>query len=266
MGWTGRSMIALETGGYTPPGVEDFVFDGGFIPGVEWVNKTFVQAVISAVLILVFWLLAARKLRMVPGKGQFFNEYIYDFIRNGVARDILGHDYRRYLPYLLGLFSFVLVNNLFGLIPIFMFPTFSNIGYAWGLALLSWLIYNVAGVARHGGRYFKNMLIPAGVPWWLYPIIVPIEALSNFIVRPLTLGLRLFGNLFAGHLVVLVFVVGGSYLLTQSSNVFYQVAGGVSLLFSFGIFALELLVSSLQAYIFTVLTAQYVASSLAEEH
>ena len=95
---------------------------------------------------------------------------------------------------------------------------------------------------------------------------MPIEALSNFIVRPLTLGLRLFGNLFAGHLVVLVFVVGGSYLLTQSGNVLYQVAGGVSLLFSFGIFALELLVSSLQAYIFTVLTAQYVASSLAEDH
>lgn len=260
-------LVPLDTGGgYKPPGLEDFEFNGGFIPGVDWVNKPLVQAVISVILILAFWLIVSRKLKLVPGKGQFAAEYLYDFIRNGVARDMIGHNWRPYMPYLLGLFCFLLVNNLFGLIPVFMFPTFSNIGYAWGLALMSWVIYNVAGVKKLGLMYFKNSLMPAGVPLWLAPIIIPVEFLSNFIIRPITLGLRLFGNLLGGHLVVLVFVVGGSYLLTQADSIAYNITGAFTLLFSFAIFALELLVVSLQAYIFTVLTASYVASATSEEH
>lgn len=265
-----RLPVPMETGsdagGWHVPSLEDFEFVGGF-GGPDWVNKPLVQAVMAAVIVIVLWMLASRKLSVVPRKAQFLNEYFYGFIRNGVALEILGErDFRRYLPYLLGLFSFVWVNNLMGLFPALMFPTFSNIGYAWGLALLSFVIYNVAGIARHGPKYFKNSLLPAGVPWPLWPVIIPIEFLSNFIIRPLTLGLRLFGNLLAGHLVVLVFVTGGAYLLTQSDTVINRIAGGASIIFSFAIFALELLVSSLQAYIFTVLTAQYVASSLAEDH
>ena len=192
--------------------------------------------------------------------------YLYNLIRNSIARDILGHDYRKFLPYLVALFSFILVNNLFGQFFLFMFPTFSKIGYAWGLALCSWILYNGAGIYRSGfGPYVKKMLIPPGVPWPLWFLIIPLEFLSNFIVRPITLALRLFANLFAGHLVVMVFVVGGTLLLT-SGNALYTVAGGVSLVFSFAIFGLELFVGALQAYIFTVLTAQYVSSALADEH
>lgn len=265
-----RLPVPMETGGgeggWHTPSLEDFEFIGGF-GGPDWVNKPFVQAVMAAVIVIVLWLLASRKLRTVPSKRQFLNEYFYNFIRNGVALDTLGErDFRRYLPYLLGLFSFIWVNNLMGLFPLLMFPTFSNIGYAWGLVALTYIIYNVAGIARHGLKYFKNSLLPAGVPWPLWFVIIPIEFLSNFVIRPLTLGLRLFGNLLAGHLVVLVFVTGGAYLLFYSEGAINRIAGGASLIFSFGIFALELLVSSLQAYIFTVLTAQYVASSLAEDH
>lgn len=263
------TLIPLETGGeggFTPPGLEDFVFDGGFIPGLDWVNKPLIKELISVILILAFWLIAARRLKTVPGKFQFISEYLYTFIRNGVARDTIGHGWQPYFPYLLGLFCFIWVNNLFGLFPIFMFPTFSNIGYAWGLALLSWIIYNAAGVKKHGLMYFKNSVLPAGVPLWLAPVIIPVEALSNFIIRPITLALRLFGNLLGGHLVVLVFVVGGTYLLTQADGILLNAAGGLTLLFTFAIFALELLVVSLQAYIFTVLTASYVASATADEH
>lgn len=255
-----------EGGGYHPPGLEDFEFNGGFIPGVDWFNKPLVQAILSVILILAFWLIVSRKLKTVPGKGQFVGEYLYNFVRNGVARDMIGPDFRPYVPYLLGLFCFIWVNNLFGLFPLFMFPTFSNIGYAWGLAAMSWIIYNVAGIKKHGLRYFKNSLLPAGVPWPLWIVIIPIEFLSNFIIRPITLALRLFGNLLGGHLVVLVFVVGGTYLLTQAEGIGLNIAGGFTLLFSFAIFALELLVVSLQAYIFTVLTASYVASAVADEH
>lgn len=264
-------LIPMEggesSGGYTPPSLDDFKFDALFPGWPDWINKPLIQAVIAAVIVIAIWVISSRKLKVVPSKGQFLQEYVYSFVRNGIALEVLGkHDFKRYLPYLLGLFSFILVNNVMGVFPLTMLPTFSNIGYAWGLALLTFVIYNGAGIARNGLGYFKNSLIPAGVPAPLLILIIPIEFLSNFIVRPLTLGLRLFGNMFAGHLVVLVFVVGGAYLLTEAENVVYRLAGGVSLIFSFAIFALELLVAGLQAYVFTVLTAQYVASSVAEEH
>jgi len=217
--------------------------------------------------VIAFWLWVSHNMKIVPGKKQFIGEYLYDMLRNTVARDILGHDYKRYLPYIVTLFSFVLVNNLFGQFFIFMFPTFSKIGFAWGLALLTWLLYNGAGIKKWGVLgYVKRMTVPSGVPIALLPLIIPLEILSNFIVRPLTLGLRLFANLFAGHLVILVFVLGGTYLMFVSEPIINKVAGGAAMVLAFAIFALELLIAVLQAYIFTVLTAQYVSSAIAEEH
>lgn len=266
-------VIPLE-GAAWPPGEHSFASRPLF-PGVlpDWVNNHMAQAVLGALLVIGFWLWMAKGQKVVPGRKQTLGEMLYDFVRNGIARDIMGHDYRKYLPYLVALFSFVLVNNLFGQFFLFMFPTFSKIGYAWGLALLSWILYNGAGIRKHGlAGYFKHATLPAGVPAFLWPLIIPLEFLSNIIVRPLTLGLRLFANLFAGHLVIMVFVVGGTILLTSRESLagfpvpLLNVAGGVSIIFSFAIFALELLVGAIQAYIFTVLTAQYVSSAIAEEH
>lgn len=263
-----RPLIPLEgtTVSYQPPSLHDFRF-GGIYGGPDWLNRPLVQAVAAAIIVIAFWLWASRQLKTVPTRRQFVFEYFYEFIRNGVARDALGHDFRKYVPYLLGLFSFIWVNNVFEIFFLTMFPTMANIGYAWALAIIAWIVYNWAGIRRHGvGGYLRRSLFPSGVPAPLYLLVTPIEFMSNILIRPLTLGLRLFGNMFAGHLVVLVFVVGGSYLMLHGSQPVYHVAGVVSLLFSFVIFALELLVCTLQAYIFTVLTAQYVASSIADEH
>lgn len=261
-------LLPMEAGtsdqGYTSPSVEDFRFEGTF--GVDWLNKPLWQAIIAALLVIGLWLLASRRLKVKPSKGQYVGEFIYDFIRNGIARDIIGPEYRRFLPYLLALFSFILINNWFGEFFIFMFPTFSNVGYAYGLALTTLVVYIAAGVKKHGRGYLKSALIPAGVPPYLYVLIIPLEFLSKFITQPVTLALRLFANMFAGHLVVLVFVVGGAYLLTYSGNLGYNVAGAVSLIFSVAIFALEIFVGALQAYIFTVLSAQYVSASIADDH
>ncbi|MFW6598568.1 F0F1 ATP synthase subunit A [Propionibacteriaceae bacterium Y2011] len=259
----------METGDeWQPPSLDkDFTFSGGFIPGVDWVNKPFIQAIIAAVIILVFWLVVSRKLKVVPSKSQFLAESAYNFVRNGIGRDMIGgKDFHRYVPYLVALFFFVLVNNLFGLFFPFMYPTTANIGYVWGMALLSWVIYNVAGFHKHGLKYIKLQTVPGGTPWWLLPLLIPIEFLSNFIVRPLTLALRLFGNMLAGHAMVLVFVVGGTFLLTSVGNIGLQLAGGVALIFSFAIFAFELLVAGLQAYIFAVLSAVYVSSAISDDH
>lgn len=238
-----------------------------------WVNNHMFQAVFAAILVIGFWVWMARGQKVVPGKKQTLGEMAYDLVRNGIARDILGHDFRPFVPYLLTLFSFILVNNLFGEMAFFMFPTFSKIGYVYALALMTWLLYNGVGIKKHGFfGYLKHSTLPGGVPKWLWWLIIPLEFLSNIIVRPVTLALRLFANLFAGHLVVVVFVVGGTFLLNMNQPIgefsvgLLKTAGGVSIVFSFAIFALELLIACIQAYVFTVLTAQYVSSSLAEDH
>lgn len=262
-------LVPLESGGgYKPPGTDDFEWYSVW-PGVlpDWVNKPLLQAIIAAILVIAFWYFGSRKLKVQPSKGQFFFEYVYEFIRNGVARDILHADFRKFLPYLLALFSFLLVNNWFGQFFLFMYPTFSNIGYAYAFAIMSWFVYVGAGIAKFGfGKFMKNSLIPDGVPGYLLPLVIPLEFLATFITRPVTLALRLFANLFAGHLVVLVFIVGGGFLLSYQDNLFFNVAGGASFLFGLIVMLLELFLGALQAYIFTVLTAQYVSTSISEAH
>lgn len=232
-----------------------------------WFTNHIVLAIIGAVLVIALWLILTHKPQVIPGKRQWMGEYLYNIVRNSIAREVIGENYQKYVPWLLALFSFIVVNNFFGEFFLIMFPTFSKVGFVWALAILSWILYNAVGIKKYGlFHYLKKMTVPHGVPWPLLFLIIPLEVLSNFITRPITLALRLFANLFAGHLVVMVFVTGGAWLLVYSKNLVYHIAGGVSLLVSFGVLALELLVAFLQAYIFTVLTAQYVSSALADEH
>ncbi|WP_130865560.1 F0F1 ATP synthase subunit A [Acidipropionibacterium timonense] len=254
-------VVPLE---YEAPGLKDFQFPGTF--GVSWMDKTFWQMVIAAVLVIGLWLWMSHSLKVVPGKRQVAAEYVYNFVRNTLVRDVIGHDFVKWMPYLLALFSFVLINNWFGELFLFMFPTFSHVGYVYGLAIVTWFVYIIAGLKAQGPRYFLSAVLPKGVPWYLWWLIIPLEFLSTFITRPLTLSLRLFANMFAGHLIIMIFVVGGGFLLTYSGNPFYNVTGAVSVLFSFALFALELFVGFLQAYVFTVLSAQYVASSISTDH
>jgi F-type H+-transporting ATPase subunit a len=263
------SLIPME--GFEAPSARSFdlagepIFPG--VPGLEWLTKFMLQAIVSVVLIVAFWLIMSRKNSLVPGKAQFAGEYVYNFVRNGIARDTIGHDWQKYLPLLVALFSFVLVNNLFGIFPLTLMPTTAHVSWAYGLAGLVWVLYNAVGIAKHGPwGYLKHTVLPSGVPWYMWPLVIPLEFASNIIVRPATLALRLFANMFAGHLLVLVFVLGGEYLLLHTESAFNKVAGVVSLLFSLVIFALEIFVQSLQAYIFTMLTAQYISSAVAEEH
>jgi F-type H+-transporting ATPase subunit a len=257
-------LIPLE--GFEPPGVQTFDIPP-FFESLPWFDKYLLQGILSVILILAFWLIMARKNALVPSKSQYIGETAYFFVRNSIARDMIGHDFRRYLPLLIALFSFVLVNNIWGVFPLSLLPTTSHVGWAYGLAGLVWVIYNGVGIAKHGPLgYLKSATLPAGVPAFMWPLIIPLEFVSNIIVRPLTLSLRLFANMFAGHLLVLVFVLGGEYLLLHSEAIVNKVAGVVALIFSMAIFALEVFVQSLQAFIFTVLTAQYISSAAAEEH
>ena len=250
-----------------PPGPEDFHFDPIWnVPWLSWLNKPMLQLIIAAALVVLIWVLASRHLKVRPKKGQFFFEFVYDFIRNGIARDMIGAEYKRWVPLLVGLFSLIVINNWFGEFFYFMFPTLSNIGYVYGLVIFVYLVYVGAGIQAHGKGYLKHALVPPGLPVYMYPIVIPLEFISVFLTRPLTLSIRLFANMFAGHLVVLVFVVGGELLVTTAGNLVYNLAGGLSFVMSMLILALELFIGFLQAYIFTILTASYISSAIAEEH
>ena len=125
--------------------------------------------------------------------------------------------------------------------------------------------YLYIGIKRVGvGAYFKN-LVPAGLPAWIVPVIFPLEVITFFITRPLTLALRLFGNMFAGHLLLLLFITGGEYMIT-TGGIGLKIAGAGSFVMAFVLTIFEILIEFLQAYIFTLLAATYIAGSLVDEH
>ena len=187
-------------------------------------------------------------------------------VRNGLARDIIGsHDFLKFVPLLFSLFTLILVNNLFGVIPPVQYPTMSRIGFPIALTLFVFVIYHAVGIRKNGlGGHFKHM-IPPGLPKPIYVLIIPLELLTYFVTRPLTLALRLFGNMFAGHMLLLLVITGGEYMVIHGS-LGLKVAGAGSFVMGAILTAFEALIEFLQAYIFTLLAATYIAGSLADEH
>jgi F-type H+-transporting ATPase subunit a len=261
---------------FTPPGPGDFNLPpiGGGHETFEWlgqthylgVTKPMLQLVLSAVLVFGFFWVAARRQAMVPGRLQFLGESAYGFVRNSVGRDIIGsHHFMKYVPYLFTLFFFIL-NNFFASLPFIQFPTFSRSGMVYGLALLSWLVYNIAGMRVHGVvGYFKHQCVPPGIGGPMLILLVPLEFFSNIVVRPVTLALRLFANMLAGHLLLILFALGGQHLLTEVGGAVGAVGILAWILFILIAF-LELLVQFLQAYVFVLLNAMYISGAIAEEH
>ena len=225
------------------------------------------QLVVVAVFVFGFLFMAARQRALVPGRLQFTGEAAYGFVRNSMGRDIIGsHDFMRFVPYLLTLFFFILVNNLMATIPFFQFPTMSRSGMVYGLAAMSWIIYNAVGIQKHGFvGYFKLQSVPAGITGPILLLLVPLEFMSNILVRPVTLALRLFANMFAGHLLLILFALGGEYLLVHGAALIKPV-GILAWVLFVAVAFLELLVQFLQAYVFTLLNAMYISGALADEH
>jgi F-type H+-transporting ATPase subunit a len=259
---------------FEPPGPIDF-----FLPdftGTKWdqhgylavVTKPAALLLLGAILAFLFLWLTSRRGQIVPGKRQYLGETAYELVRNSIGRDVIGADFLRWVPMLVTLFFFIIINNLFGIVPGLQFPTFSRVNYAYGQAAMVWIIFNAVGIIDKGPLgYLKHVTVPAGVPWYLIWLVAPLEFLSNVIVRPVTLSLRLFANMFAGHLLIILFSTGGAYLLLHASNpVINKPAGVLAFVLGVAIGFLELIVATLQAYVFTLLTASYIAGAQSKEH
>ncbi|MEU0533143.1 F0F1 ATP synthase subunit A [Amycolatopsis tolypomycina] len=259
------ALVLAEGATFAPPGAESFELPALF----GNVTKPMLLVVLSVVIIAAYFLLATRKLQVVPGKGQFVAESIYDFSRNNIAREQIGSkDFKPFVPLVFALFTFILVNNLYGIIPLLQFPTMARFGFPLALAVLVvYPVYHYVGFKRHGfAGYFKKELAPPGVPKPVLPLFALIEFAEKFLLNPLTLAIRVFAAMFAGHLILAVFTLGGTFLLTETSGWALKPVSLVAWLFAIAMTFLEAFIQVLQAYIFALLSAGYIGAALASEH
>jgi F-type H+-transporting ATPase subunit a len=249
--------------GFPAPGLQDFNWKPFFSIGAFHFTKPILLAILSALVVIGFFGAAFRKPQLVPRGMQNLGEIAILAVRDQILRPSLGRRGDSYLPFLVSLFFFIYIMNVMELIPVFQFPVTSRIGFVWPLVFVVYFLYLYLGFKHQGlWGYFKTM-IPPGVPWPIYIILVPVELLRFFVFQPFTLGVRLFGNMFAGHLLLTIFYLASWYLLTLSIGLLYAVGSFALAIF---VFVLETLVTLLQAFIFTTLTATYIASSVEPTH
>lgn len=265
MSLIGTTLIRASEEGPHIPGPADFDLE----PLFAGTTKPMLLVVLSAFVVVALFYAMSRRAAVVPGRLQFAGEYVYDFVRNSIARDTIGaHDFMRFVPLLFTIFTFVLVNNFYGVIPFLQFPPMSRIGFPIAIAAVIWVVYNGVGVAKHGlFGYLKHQTVPGGINGPILIALVPLEFFSNIIVRPFTLALRLFATMFAGHLLLILFSVGAHYLVSSYDPSALGIPAGVlSFIIGIGVSFLDMLVMFLQAYVITLLAAMYIGGAIAEEH
>ncbi|SDZ32622.1 ATP synthase F0 subcomplex A subunit [Micromonospora pattaloongensis] len=254
-----------------PPTLDSFDFRS-LVPaldGTAWAGlftKITLLVWITVAILIVFFLVSYRNPQLVPTRRQWLAESVYGLIRDSVAVPVIGREGVRFAPYLTALFAFILLNNLWGIIPFAQISPNAHLAFPAVLAVATWLLYLAVGIRRHGflGYLKVSCWIPEA-PLGVQPLLVPIEFVFNLLLRPVTLSVRLFANMFAGHMILLVFTLGGVALF-QADALLLKPVALVSWAMAIVMTVFELGIMVLQAYVFTLLTATYLQSSLAEAH
>jgi F-type H+-transporting ATPase subunit a len=265
---TGQSTVLAAAAEVPfPPSVEDFYLPSILPWGAHdsyWFTKITLLVWVAVAILIIFFLVSYRNPKLVPDKKQWLSESIYGFVRNNIAIDMIGPRGVQFAPYLTTLFCFILLLNFFGIVPLIQISPNSHIAFPAIFAVISYVMFIYVGMRHHGPlKYLKHALIPPA-PWFILPLLIPIEFFSNFLVRPFSLAVRLFANMFAGHMLLLVFTLGGFAMI--NANGLLAPVSLVSWVLTIALTGLEFLVIVLQAYVFTVLTASYVQGALADEH
>ena len=254
------SILALEF----PPVSHLFDWPTIWFDGTAFaINKTvLIYLVATAVTIVLFGLAGRPRESLVPVGVQHVAESGVNFIEDSVVMQTIGPDGKKFMPFLTSMFFFILFSNITEVIPLVQFPANSRMAIPITLALLVWVIYNFVGVKHQGlFGYLKNSLFPPGVPKPLYLIVTPIELVGTFVVRPFSLAIRLWANMVAGHLLLVTFAI-----LSATLWDFYYVPAALPFVMLVLMTAFEILVSVLQAFIFTILTAVYIGGAMHPEH
>lgn len=259
--------MSTDDGGFHGPSIDEF-FPGPLLfedTPFEINRIMLVRYVAVIALLLVFWL-GTRRMSVVPGRFQSLVEMGLDMVRVNIADDLLGKkDGKRFLPILTTMFFMILFMNLTGVIPFLNIAGTSVIGVPLVLAIVAYVTFIYAGVKKSPKNFFKNSLFPSGVPWPVYIIVTPIEFISTFIIRPITLTLRLMMNMIVGHLLLVLFFAATQFFVVQMSG-WWTLLGVGTLAFGLAFTLFEILVAVLQAYVFALLTAVYIQLAVAEEH
>lgn len=252
--------------GFTFPPIDElfrwkpFLFSGPF-----GFNKTALLIMISVIVLCFLFVRATRNMQLVPGKLQNVAEMGWDFVDRGIVRDVIGPESTAWSPFMATLFFFILFLNIWEIIPIIQFPPTSRMAVPFYLAIQSYIIMIVVGIAVQGPwKYLKGSIVPPGVPKAMLVLVVPIEFISKFFVRPFSLSVRLLANMMAGHIlltaVALLCAACWTTSIPEAPLLPFLVALNVAVIL------FEVLVVVLQAYIFTILTAVYIAESTHPEH
>ena len=250
--------------GYPSPSIDNFYFRPLFTIGAFHFDKPMLLVLLSTLIVLAFFWAAFRRPQLVPRGVQNIGELGILFVLDQILRPQMGKKGDNWLPFLCALFFFIWINNIFGLIPILYFPATSRFEYPAILTAMVWVLYMGIGMFKQGPlTYLKNLSVPSGAPWWILPLLAPIDFLSNVFIRPFTLSVRLWANMLAGHVLLLVFSLATWYLVSASLQLVVSAASFVLLI---GITGLELLIQLLQAFIFVTLTAFYISGAYEPAH
>ena len=226
------------------------------------VNKVVLLMWASVAIVFAVYFIGGRKRELVPTGAQNLAESTIEFIDDQIVMQTMGVEGLRFTPFLMTLFTFIFVCNIWEIIPGIQMPVTARIALPIFLALLVYVIYNFVGIVRQGPiSYLKNIMFIPGVPWPMYILLTPIELITRFITQPLSLAVRLFANLLAGHLLLVSFAV-----ITQALFEATVVGAALPLALLVFLMGFEVLVSFLQAYIFTILAAVYIDAAMHPQH
>ncbi|HUS62765.1 MAG TPA: F0F1 ATP synthase subunit A [Acidimicrobiales bacterium] len=238
----------------------DFLFEGTPFA----FNKIALLTILSALFTLAIFTMGGRTGQLVPPGIQNVAESIVDFVRDGIVMQTMGPSGLSWVPFLTTVFMFIFFCNLFEVIPGIQMPASARMAIPGLLALTVWVLYNYQGIKHQGfGGYLKNTLIPPGVPKALLPLVMLIEFVSTFFVRPFSLAVRLFANMLAGHLLLVTFGVLSAALFTKAAVAVILPLPFLMLILLTGF---EIFVAGLQAFIFTILTAVYLGGAIHPDH
>ena len=263
--------LPLLAATFEPPSTRDFVYGcfGGSvsIAGFNFcMNFITLLLLLTLAIVLLLFLVAFRRPTLVPGKFQSLMELGIEFVRENIALPMLGEEADRYMALLTTFFFFILIGNLFEVIPGFSLSPNSRVAIPLLLAVISWVTYNAVGIRKHGfiGYLRHTCIIPAAPGWLRYTLLLLIEFVSNIVVRPITLTVRLAANFLAGHFLLAIFFLGTLFFLEDGPKTWIFV--GISFPLAVVLVGFEVFVAVLQAFIFAILSASYIGQALAEEH
>ena len=260
------STMAAEGDGFVPPSVGEF-FPGEliFIGTPFAMTRINLMGLLMAGVVCLFFVVAFARPKLVPTGVQNLGEMAVGLVQKNVIDEAMGEKGKPYAPYLISMFWLLFAFNITGILPTMHLAVSSIIAIPLLLAVVAWLVFNVQGIRANGFfRYLKANLFPPGIPWPIYILVTPIEFVSTFLLRPLTLTIRLLANMMAGHLLLVLFFSATSALLFADG--FIKIFALPAFVMGFAFTLFEILIAVLQAYIFTLLTAVYIDSATSEEH